>query len=87
MFQALPNIIRGMDKDFKFRLAEINCTENEEKTLERIVQVMNIKGWKLDHCVACYAQCEVENLDEYKQFVADYKEVKKAVKLWEKHGI
>lgn len=78
---------KGMDNGFKFRLAEINCTENEEKTLERIVQVMNIKGWKLCLCAECYAQCEVENIDEYKQFVADYKEVKKAVKRWEKHGI
>lgn len=78
---------KGMDNGFKFRLAEINCTEKEEKTLERIVQVMNIKGWKLDLCVACYAQCEVEDYEEYKQFVNDYRAAKRSVKLWEKHGI
>lgn len=30
---------------------------------------------------------EVENMGEYKDFVKEYKEVKKVVKLWEKFGM
>lgn len=77
---------KGMDSGFKFRLAEINCTEDEEKLLERVAQVMEIKGWNLD-MFDCYACCEVEDYEEYKQFVNDYRAAKRSVKLWEKHGI
>lgn len=78
---------KGMDKDFDYRLAEINFDEDTEQTLmNRIEKVMNIKGYALNQVTNGYASCEVENMNEYKEFVRDYKEVKKAVKLWIRFG-
>lgn len=78
---------KGMDKDFNYRLAEINFDEDtEQKIMDRIEQIMRIKGWEIDQVAGGYGCCEVDNMDEYKQFVRDYKEVKKAVKLWERFG-
>ena len=54
--------------------------------MDRIEQVMNIKGWKLNQVTNGYASCEVENMNEYKEFVRDYKEVKKSVKSWIRFG-
>ncbi len=79
---------KGMDKDFDYRLAEINFDEDTEQTLmDKIEKVMNIKGYDLNQVTRGYASCEVEDIDEYKQFVRDYKEVKKSAKLWIRFGI
>lgn len=79
---------KGMDKDFEYRLAEINFDDEKEQNLfDKICKVMNIQGWELDEITCGYASCKVENMDEYKDFVKDYKEVKKAAKLWIKFGI
>ncbi len=79
---------KGMDKDFDYRLAEINFDENTEQTLmDKIEKVMNIKGYALNQVTNGYASCEVENIEEYKQFVRDYKDVKKSAKLWIKFGM
>ena len=79
---------KGTDKDFGYRLAEINFDEYTEQTLmDRIEEAMNIKGYALNQVTNGYASCEVENMNEYKQFVKDYKEVKKSVKLWFRFGI
>lgn len=78
---------KGMDKDFNYRLAEISFDEDTEQNLmDRIEQIMGIKGWEINQISDGYASCEVENMDEYKQFVRDYKKVKKSVKMWEKFG-
>lgn len=79
---------KGIDKDFGYRLAEINFDDGKEQRLmDRIEQVMRIKGYEINQVADGYASCEVENMDEYKQFVRDYKDVKRAVKLWIKFGI
>lgn len=79
---------KGMDTGFKYRLAEINFDEEkEQKFYNRLEQVMRIKGWNLNLVTEGYASCEVENISEYKQFVSDYKEVKKSIRLWNKFGI
>lgn len=79
---------KGMDKNFNYRIAEINYDdEKEQRLMDRIEQVMRIKGYEIDQVTNGYAQCEVDSKDEYKDFVRDYKEVKKAVKLWEKFGM
>ncbi len=79
---------KGMDKNFNYRLAEINFDdEKEQRLMDRIEQVMRIKGYEINQVTDGYAACEVESMDEYKDFVRDYKEVKKAVKLWEKFGM
>ena len=79
---------KGMDAGFEYRLAEINFDEEkEQKIYNRLEQVMRIKGWNLNLVTEGYASCEVENISEYKQFVSDYKEVKKSIRLWNKFGI
>ena len=79
---------KGMDAEFEYRLAEINFDEEKEQKLyNRLEQVMRIKGWDLNLVTDGYASCEVKNISEYKQFVSDYKEVKKSIRLWNKFGI
>lgn len=79
---------KGMDEGFDYRLAEINFDEEKEmKDYERLEKVMIIKGWGLNLVTDGYASCEIENMSEYKQFVSDYKEVKKSIRLWKKFGI
>lgn len=79
---------KGTDKEFDYRLAEINFDEDKEQRLmDRIEQVMRIKGYEINQVTNGYATCEVDNIGEYKDFVKEYKETKKAVKLWEKFGI
>ena len=79
---------KGMDKDFSYRLAEINFDEEtEQRLMDRIERVMEIQGYEIIHVASGYAQCQVESRDEYKDFVQEYKKTKKAVKLWEKFGM
>lgn len=79
---------KGMDAKFEYRIAEISFDEEkEERDYERLEKVMRIKGWDLNLVTNGYALCEVENMSEYKLFVADYKEVKKSIRLWNKFGI
>lgn len=79
---------KGMNKNYNYRIAEISFDkEKEQRLYNRIEQVMNIKGWNLCNAAEGWSVCEVDNFDEYKDFVKDYKEVKKSVNLWEKFGI
>lgn len=79
---------KGVDAEFEYRLAEINFDEEkEQKFYDRLEQVMRIKGWDLNLVTDGYASCEVENMTEYKEFVADYKSVKKSIRLWNKFCI
>ena len=47
---------------------------------------MAIKGWDIVVSTDTYATCEVENIEQYKDFMRDWKEVKKSVALWRKFG-
>lgn len=79
---------KGMDRNFNYRLAEINYDEEKEQRLmDRIEQIMRIHGYEISQVTDGYASCEVDSMDEYKDFVREYKETKKAVKLWEKFGM
>jgi hypothetical protein len=77
---------KGAERDFNYRLAEISYNENETRLMQRMEQVLNIRGWNVNIITDGYASCVVEDREEYAEFVKDYKEVKKAVKLWEKFG-
>lgn len=77
---------KGMDSEYNYRMAEISYTEKEENLMKRIEKVMNIHGWNLNIITDGYASCEVNDKDEYNDFVRDYKDVKKSVNLWEKFG-
>ena len=78
---------KGMNMDLDYRLAEISFTEDEIEKVEYIAKVMKIKGWKIDIVTDGYAQCEVEDKEDYKSFIEDWKEVKKNVALWKKFNI
>ena len=75
---------KGMDADFNYRLAEINFTEDEMEKVEYMEKEMRIRGWKIDIVTDGYAQCEVTDKEEYKDFMKDWKEVKKSVALLKK---
>lgn len=53
--------------------------EKEVERVERIVSEMGKLGWNFD-LVYDSALCEVEDMEEYKELVRDYKVVKKTVK-------
>lgn len=78
---------KGSNKDFDYRLAEINFDETEFEKVCYMANVMTIKGWKIDVVTDGYACCEVEDREEYKMFMKDWKEVKKSVALWKKYNM
>lgn len=80
---------KGADKECNYRTAIVSFEDVEEiNTIDRIAKVMNIKGWKDFSIVADgVAFCKVDDFEQYKELVIDYKEVKKAVRLWKKYGI
>lgn len=79
---------KGMDKNFDYRVAEINFDGDTELTLmERIAFFLNrVKGYSVDIITDGYALVEVDNMREYKEFVMDYKEAKKMIKDCMKFG-
>lgn len=77
---------KGMDKDYEYRIAEISFDEEEFNKVCYISKVMAIKGWDIVVSTDTYATCEVENIEQYKDFMRDWKEVKKSVALWRKFG-
>ena len=78
---------KGIDKEFNYRVAEINFSEDEIAKVEYITKVMSIKGWEINIVTDGYAVCEVERKEDYKDFMRDWKEVKKSVALWKKFNI
>jgi len=48
---------------------------------------MKVKGWSIDIVTDGYAQCEVDDKDDYRSFMEDWKKVKKSVALWKKHNM
>ena len=70
------------------RIAEINYDEEREGLLmAKMIKPLELKGWSIDNGVEGWAAVEVEDREEYKAFMRDYKEVKKAAKLWIRFGI
>ena len=78
---------KGMDKDFDYRVAEINFDDKEYEKLNYIAKVIKIKGWYIDIVTNGYAQCKIDNKEEYKDFMKDWKKVKKSVGLWKKYNM
>lgn len=78
---------KGMDKNFEYRIAEINFNENEMKLMERLAfWLERIKGYNIDIVTDSYAIVQVEDMTEYKEFVKDYKEGKKMIKNCMEYG-
>lgn len=79
-------LYKGRSKGFNYRLAEVFFTDDEWELACRMEKPLRIKGWDFEVVTDGYAGATVADFDEYKQFVKDYIEVKKAVKLWSKFG-
>lgn len=79
---------KGTDANFNYRLAEISFNEDIEQALfNRLAKIMEIKGWEITPVADGYASCKVEDREQYREFVEDYKAVKKSVKLWQKFSM
>lgn len=66
-------------KNLEYRLAEIEFDQKEFRKVERIANLMRIKGWEIQLVTEDYAQCEVEDRNEYRDFMRDWKESKKCI--------
>lgn len=78
---------KGMDAEFSHRIAEISYDDvKEQRLMDRLETVMLIKGWNIEQITPGYAEIEIDDMNEYRSFVEDYKEVKKSIKMWEKFG-
>ena len=75
------------DCDSTHRIAEISYDEDTEQTLlDKMKKPLEIRGWSMDNGVGGWAAVEVEDMEEYKEFMKDYKEIKRAAKNWIKFG-
>lgn len=77
---------KGSDKEYNYRVAEISFDENEEKKIERIAFAMSVKGWDINVVTDGYANCEVNDYEAYKMFMADWKECKRVITNCMKYG-
>lgn len=69
---------KGKDPDFDYRIAEITYDEDTESDkMDRIVDFLIDEGWDVNIVTPGYGQCVVEDMDEYKEFVKDWKVAKK----------
>lgn len=77
---------KGMDKELPWRMAEVNFSDDEWELICRMEKLFLIKGWDFEVVTDGYAACKVNDFDEYKTFVKEYKEVKRMFKNCMKHG-
>lgn len=78
---------KGMDADYRYRTAEIYFNDDEKQLMIRLEDFLErIKGWKSSGICGDMCIFEVNDIDEYKEFVADYKEAKKMLKNCIKFG-
>lgn len=70
---------KGQDQDFGYRVAEISYedTKKEVEILTDIAELMKDCGWNIDICGCGYASCEVDDIDDFKSFMEDWKECKR----------
>lgn len=77
-------VYSGYTEDHKIRLAEIGYDDYADKSEVEKVQyltcLMEKLGWKIDVVGCGYASCEVDDMDDFKSFMADWKECKKEAK-------
>ena len=74
---------KGQDSDFNYRVAEINYDDDNKKEIDilsDIASLMEKLGWKIDIVGCGYASCEVDDIDDYKSFMKEWKECKKLAK-------
>lgn len=81
---------KGMDKDFNYRLAEIcfdDENESEVKTMNDLAILMKIHGgYNIEIVTDGYACAEVDDHEDYEEFVRLYKKYKHHCSIWRKYG-
>ena len=77
---------KGYSKKFSWRLAEVSFTDEEWTLANRMVQPLRIKGWDFAVVTDGYAAANVDDFEQYKEFVEDYKAVKKCIRDCMKFG-
>ncbi len=69
---------KGQDQNFKYRVAEIGYDDAKELTLlENTAELMEDRGWNIDICGCGYASCKVDDADDFRSFMRDWKECKR----------
>ena len=71
---------KGTDNEYNYRVAEITYNEKEVTLFERTSNLMGIKGWTIDTVSDGYAVCEVDDREQYKAFMEDWKASKKCIR-------
>lgn len=85
---------RGKNHDYDYRIAEIEFTEDEKKLVNNIADLMNIRHraykdlnpYTIDVVTDGYALSRVDDIEDYKDFMKTWKQVKKEIKCWMKYG-
>lgn len=82
---------KGMSQRYDVRQAIVNYDEDDQrecKDIKRMIQLLDIKGWNIDHGVAGMLLVEVESRREYdRAFMPTYKDIRSSIRLFNKFGI
>lgn len=70
---------KGMDRELNSRYVEIYYKDEEFEKVEKLINLMNNEGWNIKNGVMGFATCEIEDREEYRYFMQDWKTVKKYV--------
>lgn len=81
---------KGCTKDYGFRVAEISYDDENEKERELMSRLAfwleRVKGWTVDTGIGGISFILVDDYEDYKYAVADYKVGKKMIKDCMKFG-
>lgn len=77
---------KGCTKDYPYRVAEINYREEEVELFNRLVFFLERISWEVESVTDGYALIQVDNFEQYKELVQDYKARKRVVKNCMKFG-
>lgn len=61
-------------------IAEIEYEDHEFKMADKVIDMMYEIGWDIQHDCLNHGQCRVEDRDEFREFMDDWKECKKLAK-------
>ena len=76
---------KGRDKNYNYRIAELNCEEEEFEDAVKMADLMEKRGWKCSGFCDCWCCWEVDDIDDYKyNFMYDWKECKKECRAMKK---
>lgn len=75
---------KGTDSDFGYRVAEIGYDDENPREVERLAELADIMskdyGWEIDFVGCGYASCEVDDYDDYRSFMEDWREAKRKLR-------